>query len=265
MEASPFMHFGKRKGYLAYPVLALVVLTASSCIRAQQTTTQQQTSASQIQAETEGQQQTPAQRVEILRAARARIRARHRQRVQRIIQDTYSHHYEVYFGGGYVRFHPGHGLQKNSEADWNVGFTDYFHGRWGATADVRGYYGTAFIYVNQYQVFQPSISQYTFMAGPQYRFFEGQHWGWSAYVLGGVGHANFTSGTGGLPGNLVGLYPDGNAFNVTPGAEVDYNLSPGLAFRFNSTYLVSHYGGEFQNNLGYNLGFVYRFGRQPSK
>jgi|SRR5579875_2479434 len=259
------MHFGKRNGYLAYPVLALVVFAAPSFIRAQQTSSQQQTTASQIQAETEGQQQTPEQRVQVLRAARARIEARHRQRVQRIIQDTYSHHYELYFGGGYVRFHPGHGLQKNSEADWNVGFTDDFHGRWGATADFRGYYGSAFEYANQYQVFSPSISQYTFMGGPQYRFFEGQHWGWSAYVLAGVGHGNFSTGTGGLPGSLISLYPDGNALNLSPGAFVDYNISPGLAFRFSSTYLVSHYGGEFQNNLGYNLDLVYRFGRQHHK
>lgn len=265
MEAPPFMHFGKRKGYLAYPVLALVIFAAPSYIRAQQTSAQQQSTASQIQAETEGQQQTPEQRVQVLRAARARIRARHRERVRHIIEDTYSHQYETYFGGGYLRFRPGHSLQKNSEMDWNVGITDYFHGRLGATADFRGYYGTTYTNVNPYQVFQPSISQYTFMAGPQYRFFEGQHWGWSVYVLAGVGHANFSTGTGGLPGTLIGLYPDGDALNASPGVAVDYNLGPGLAVRLSSVYLVSRYGGDTQNNLGFNMGFVYRFGRQHGK
>ena len=266
MEASPFMHFGKLKGYLAYPVLALVTFAAPSFTRAQQTSDQQQTtSASQIQAETEGQQQTPEQRVEVLREARARIKARHQQRVRQIIQDTYSHKYEVYFGGGYLRFHPGQYLQKNSEAGWNVGFTDYFHGRLGATADFRGYYGTTYTNVNPYQVFSPSISQYTFMGGPQYRFFEGQHWGWSAYTLAGVGHGNFGTGTGGLPPTLIGLYPDGDALNVTPGVAVDYNIGPGLAIRLSSAYLLSRYGGDTQNNLGFNIVVVYRFGRQHPK
>lgn len=259
------MHFGKRKGYLAYPVLALVALTAPSFMHAQDTQAQQQTAASQVEAETQGQQQTPEQRVEVLREARERIKARHEQRVRRIIEDTYSHHYEVYFGGGYLRFRPGSTLQKNSEVDWNAGFTDYFHGRLGVTADFRGYYGTTYTNVNPYQVFAPSISQYTFMAGPQYRFFEGQHWGWSAYLLAGVGHGNFGTGTGGLPSTLIGLYPNSNALNMSPGAAVDYNLGPGLAIRLSSVYLLSRYGGETQNNLGFNMGIVYRFGRQHPK
>lgn len=254
------MHFGKRFGYFAYPVLASAILFSSATLRAQQTPTQQQ--QQEIQSESQVAQQTPEQRVEVLREAQLRLKARHQRRVKQIIQDTYSHKYEIYAGGGYLRFSAGHALQKNSEGGWNVGFTDYLRGRLGVTVDARGYYGTTFTYVNQYQVFNPSISQYTFMAGPQYRFFEGQHWGWNAYVLAGVGHGNFDTGTGGLPANYIGLYPNGNALNVTPGASVDYNLSPALAFRLSSTYLVSRYGSETQNNLGFTLGVVYRFGRQ---
>lgn len=261
------MYFEKRRGYLAYPVLALAILFASASLRAQDASSQQQqqtesSSDIQSQSEAQSQAQTPAQRVEILRRAQQRVRARRERRIRQIIEDTYSHQYEVYFGGGYLRFRPGHSLQKTSEGGWNVGLTDYFHGRLGATADFRGYYGTAFTYVNQYQVFAPSISQYTFMAGPTYRFFEGQHWGWNAFALAGIGHGNFGTGTGGLPPELIGLYKDGNALNVTPGASVDYNLGPGLALRLTSTYLMSRYGGDTQNNLGFNAGVVYRFGRQ---
>ncbi|MGB7190283.1 MAG: outer membrane beta-barrel protein [Acidobacteriaceae bacterium] len=257
------MHFEKRRGYLAYPVLALAILFASATVRAQDASSQQQPqseSPSEIQSQT--QEQTSAQRVEVLRRAQQRVRARRERRIRQIIQDTYSHQYEVYFGGGYLRFRPGHSLQKTTEGGWNVGLTDYFHGKLGATADFRGYYGTTYTNVNEFQVFAPSISQYTFMAGPTYRFFEGQHWGWNAYVLAGAGHGNFGTGTGGLPPELIGLYKDGNALNITPGASVDYNLGPGLAIRLSSTYLMSRYGGESQNNLGFNAGVVYRFGRQ---
>ncbi|HET6936880.1 MAG TPA: outer membrane beta-barrel protein [Candidatus Angelobacter sp.] len=257
------MCFGKHKGYFVYPVLALAILIAFPLAHAQDALPQQQTeSPTEIQSQAQSQTQTSRERVEVLRRARERVRARREARIRQTIRDTYSHQYELYFGGGYLRFRPGHSLQKNTEADWNVGITDYFHGRLGATADFRGYYGTTFTNVNEFQVFAPSISQYTFMAGPTYRFFEGEHWGWNAYVLAGIGHGNFGTGTGGLPPELIGLYKDQNAFNATPGVSVDYNLGPGLAFRLSSTYLYSRYGGDNQNNLGFNLGVVYRFGRQ---
>ncbi len=261
VEASRFMQFGKIKGYLAYPVMALAILLASATMRAQDASSQQQTD-SQSQSDTQTQTQAPAQRTEVLREAQLRVKARRRLRVQQIIQDTYSHKYETYFGGGYLRFRPGSTLQKNSESAWNVGITDYLWGKVGLTADFRGYYGTTFTYVNQYQVFSPSVSQYTFMAGPQLRFFEGQHWAWSGVALVGLGHGNFGTGTGGLPPTLIGLYPDGNALNLSVGAVVDYNLSPGLALRLTPMYLMSRYGSDTQNNLGFTAGVVYRFGRQ---
>ncbi|HEX5234211.1 MAG TPA: hypothetical protein VFW25_02665 [Silvibacterium sp.] len=255
------MFFGKRKGYLACPVLASAILLVSACALAQDTSPQQPQSQAQPQTQPEP-AQAPQRRAEVLRQAQQRVRARRRLRVQQIIQDTYSHKYETYFGGGYLRFRPGSALQKNSEYDWNVGITDYLAGKLGVTADFRGYYGTTFTNINQFEVFAPSISQYTFMAGPQWRFFEGQHWAWSAFTLAGAGHGNFGTGTGGLPATLIGLYPDGTALNLTAGVSVDYNLGPALALRLTPNYLMSRYGGETQNNLGFNAGIVYRFGRQ---
>ncbi len=250
VEASGFMYFRKRK------LLALALFVAPALLCAQSTTDQQ---PSQTQAPAT---QAPAQRAEVLREAQARVRARRKLRIQQIIQDTYSHKYEVYFGGGYLRFRPGSSLQKINESDWNVGVTDYVAGKVGVTADFRGYYGTTYTNINAYQVFAPSISQYTFMAGPTVRFFEGQHWGWTGNVLAGVGHGNFGTGTGGLPPALIGLYPDGNSVNLTVGASVDYNLGPGLAIRLTPNYLMTDYGSELQHNLGFNAGVVYRFGRQ---
>jgi hypothetical protein len=246
------MHLRKRK------LLALALVMAPALLCAQSTTDQQQQPA-QTQAPAP---QQPEQRAEVLREAQARVRARRRLRIQQIIQDTYSHKYETYFGGGYLRFRPGSSLQKNNEYNWNVGITDYLAGKIGVTADFRGYYGTTYTNVNPYQVFAPSISTYTFMAGPQLRLYEGQHWAWSANALAGIGHGNFGTGTGGLPPTLIGLYPDGDSFNLSVGASVDYNLGPGLALRLTPNYLLTDYGSELQHNLGFNAGVVYRFGRQ---
>jgi hypothetical protein len=256
------MHFGKRRGYLAYPVLASAILLTSATMRAQDASTQQQTDS---QSQSQTQAQPPEQRTEVLRQAQQRVKARRKLRTQQIIQDTYSHQFETYFGGGFLRFRPGSSLQRNSESAWNVGITDYMAGKLGVTADFRGYYGTTYTNINQFQIFAPSISQYTFMAGPQARFFEGLHWAWSGFVLAGVGHGNFGTGTGGLPPTLIGLYPDGNSLNVTAGASVDFNLGPGLALRLTPNYLLSRYGSDTQNNLGFNAGVVYRFGRQKRR
>jgi hypothetical protein len=258
VEASRFMHFGKRRGYGSYPVLVLALLLAPAAVMAQSTTDQQQ----QAQPAPQTPPQGSPQRAEVLRQAQERVKARRRMRVQQIIRDTYTHKYEGYFGGGYLRFRPGSTLQHINEAGWNVGITDYMAGKLGVTADFRGYYGTAFTYINQFQVFTPSISQYTFMVGPQLRLFEGLHWAWSANALVGGGHGNFGTGTGGLPPTLINLYPDGTVFNVSIGVPIDYNLGPTLAIRLTPNYLLTDYGSQLQHNRGFNAGVVYRFGRQ---
>lgn len=247
-----------------YPVLALALFsTTAFYARAQQAGSQQPApDASTTQETQQPAQPSQQERAQVLRQAQERVRARRRLRDQQVIKDTYTHKYEAYFGGDYLRFHPGDTKQHINESGWHVGITDYRFGKIGITADGRGYYGTAYAGRNEFGVYEPSISQYTFMAGPTVRFFEGLHWGWTANVLAGVGHGNFGTGTGGLPPELIGLYKDGNALNLTAGASVDYNLGPGLALRLTPNYLLSRYGGSNQHNLGFNAGVVYRWGRQ---
>lgn len=250
------MHFRKCSGYAAYPLFA-VLLFASFTLRAQDTTQQQPGEAMAPPP-----QQTQQQRAQVLREAQARVNARRRQRIKQIIQETYSHKYEFEFGGGFQRFRPGNGLQHVSEAAWAGDFTDYLKGNLGITVDARGYYGTTFTPQNQFRTYQPSISQYVFLAGPRYRFFRGQHWGWTAQVEAGAGHGNFGTGTNGLPPQLIGLYQDSTVLNVSAGASVDYNLSPSLAIRLTPGYLITNYGSTMQYNAGGTLGMVYRFGRK---
>lgn len=214
------------------------------------------------------QQNSPQQRALVLREAQERVNARRRARIAQIVRQTYSNKFEIYFGGGYARFRPGKYLQRNQETAWNIGVVDYFHhGRLGAAADFRGYYGVAYTGHHPFNgAYEPSISQYTFLAGPEYRFYEGQHWGWTAQLLAGAGHGNFATGLGGLPSKYVGLYNDGTVFNLSPGASVDYNLSPNLAFRLTPNVLFTHYNGFFQMNKAWNFGILYRFDhRRPRR
>ena len=252
------MQQSKRFGCHVYPLLFLIVFAIPG-LKAQDASS----SATPPQAQTQTEENPQQNQVRLAQEAQARIRARREQRKQRVIQDTYSHKFEIYGGGGYTRFRPGDSLQHINESAWNGGFTDYFRGRLGITGDLRGYYGTAFITPNQFNIFKPSISQYTFMAGPQYRIVRMEHWAVGVQGLVGASKGNFNANGAALPGELVGLWPSGTSFSAAIGVPVDYNLGPGLAVRLQPGYWLSTFGSTTQvKNLGFNIGIVYRLGRQ---
>jgi hypothetical protein len=220
--------------------------------------------SSQAPAPAQTEPENPQQnQVRLAQEAQARIQARRMQRRQRVIQDTYSHKFEIYGGGGYTRFRPGASLQHNNESAWNVGVTDYFRPRLGVTVDLRGYYGTAFTYPGPYNIFKPSISEYSFMAGPQYRIVRREHWAVSGQVLVGGAKGNFNANGAELPGTFVGLWSNGTNVSFAAGVPIDYNLGPALAFRIQPGYWLTTFSNTPQvKNLGFNAGLVYRFGRQ---
>jgi hypothetical protein len=254
------MHHSKRFGYHVYPFLFLITLAVPGLI-AQNSTGSVTPAPAEAQAPAENPQQN---QIRLAQEAQARIHARREQRKQRVVQDTYSHKFEVYGGGGYIRFRPGGSLQHINESAWNGGFTDYFRGRLGITADLRGYYGTAFITPNIYNIFKPSITQYTYMAGPQYRILSREHWAISGQVLAGVAKGNFSASSSGVPpGTAIGLWANGTNFSAGLGVPIDYNLGPALAVRIMPDYLFTTFGSSTQvKNIGFNIGLVYRFGRQ---
>ena len=252
------MHHSKRFGCHVYPLLFLITLAVPGLMA--QNPTGSVSPEPQAQTAPENPQQN---QIRLAQEAQARVHARREQRKQRIVQDTYSHKFEVYGGGGYTRFRPGESLQHINESVWNGGFTDYLWGRLGLTADLRGYYGTAFTYPNPYNIFKPTISQYTFMAGPQYRFVRREHWAIGGQVLVGAAKGNFNANSAEFPGTLIGLWPKGTDFSFSAAVPIDYNISPGLAFRIQPGYWLTTFGSTAQvKNLGFNAGLVYRFGRQ---
>ncbi len=192
--------------------------------------------------------------------------ANRRARIARQIKETYTHRWEVGGGGGYLRFRSGQFTQKNSEIAFWVDTSYFFNQKLGVTGELRGYYGNAKI-PNYTQfaalVGNPEISEYPFMAGPTYRFMLHQHYDVSAFALGGAAIGKFDGDTKGIPSTTLGFWPSATArpaFSV--GANVDINLFPNLAFRIAPNYMGTTFGGTLQNNLGVNLGLVYRFGRQ---
>ena len=67
----------------------------------------------------------------------------------------------------------------------------------------------------------------------------------------------------GISAANLGLWPSTNArpaFSL--GGSLDLNLYPNLAFRITPSYLGTTFGGSLQNNVGFEMGVVYRFGKQ---
>jgi hypothetical protein len=195
------------------------------------------------------------------RRNRRESNANRRARIERTIQETYSHKYELFGGGGYLRFRSGQYLQKNNEVTWAVSGTYYLNPKLGVIADVRGAYGNAKIGNTIYNIPNPLITEYTFMGGPSYRFYAKQKYAASAHILAGYTLGNFDGGSKGIPAPNLGLWPTSNRAAFSAGVNLDYNFYPNFALRVTPTYVGTNFGGTIQNNFGINAGIVYRFGK----
>jgi hypothetical protein len=291
------MQCSKSLGYLAYPLLTFS-LFAALCTQAQTTgnPTQSAPPAQNPAPDTESQptplqptQPTPLtrdplsqaqqqqgnsssapqanypneqERIRLAREAQERVRARRAARTAAAVKDTYSHKYDIYFGYAYLRMRPGHFLQHANESGWNAGITRYFNPKLGVTADLRGYYKSVYVGNNPYSLFQPFISNYSVMVGPQYFVRQRKGYAVSGQVLAGVTRNLFYADSAGHPGSLVGLYPNQTRFTAAAAVPVDINLGPGLAFRIAPNYDLTTWGGDIQHNLGFTVALNYRFGRQ---
>jgi hypothetical protein len=199
------------------------------------------------------------------RRPRRESNANRQARIAREIEETYSHRWEVGGGGGYIRFRSGESLQKNSEIAFWADTTYFLNPKLGITGEIRGGFGNAKVGNNPYGInYKPQISEYPFMAGPTYRIYRKEKYAVSLFALGGAAIGKFDGDTKAVPGTDLGLWPTTNArpaFSL--GGNLDLNLYPNLAFRIAPSYLGTTFGsGSLQNNAGFEMGVIYRFGKQ---
>jgi hypothetical protein len=215
-------------------------------------------------------------------------------RIRRTIEDTYSHRYEVIGGGGYLRFRSGEYTRKNNEISWATALNYYLNPKLAIVGDARGSFGDAHQQLPlQYpQIATPQINEYTFMGGASYRFYAKEKVAYSVQALAGTGWGIFSGGAKGLTGPELGLWNDGFRPAFSLGVSADYNIYPNIALRFTPMWVGTNFAGTktyvgtvsngtpgtpgytvsnvyngangsvIQNNIGFNIGVVYRFGRQ---
>jgi hypothetical protein len=195
-------------------------------------------------------------------SVQARIRARREQRRLAAIHDAYAHRFETFANIGYLRFTPGPGIQRVTFYAWDTGLTRNYSERLGITLDGRGYYGTAFVGINKYNLSRPAISEYNFLAGPTYRFYMQPHYSVAGRVMAGVAHNNFSGDTNGLGGATIGLYPDSSTFAASASVIGTINVTPSLGLQLAPEYFFTGFGSTVQASRGFYGGMVYRFGKQ---
>jgi hypothetical protein len=192
--------------------------------------------------------------------------ANRKARIARQVADTYSHRWEVGGGGGWLRFRSGESTQKNSEIAFWMDTTYYLNQKLGLTGELRGAYGNAKVpNYNSFATYvgNPQISEYPFMAGPTYRVYSKLRFDVSVFALGGTAIGKFDGDSKGVPATKLGFWPSTNAAPaVSVGGNLDLNIYPNLAFRIAPSYLGTGFGSSWQNNAGFNMGLVIRFGRQ---
>jgi hypothetical protein len=215
-------------------------------------------------------QQTPEQNQGQI-SVQERIRLRRQQRRSSAIHDAYDHRWESYLDMGYLRFQPGPGLvagkplQRLTYYAWETGLTRFSNERLGYTLIGRGYFGTAFVGLNQESqghLTRPAISQYDVMAGPVYRFYVQPKFAISGRAMGGWAHGNFSGDTNGIPPADFGLYPDANTFAASVSVIGELNVAPNIALKLAPEYFFTGFGSTVQASRGFTAGLVYRWGKQ---
>src|SRR3984885_10870211 len=154
-------------------------------------------------------------------------------RVARTTEETYSHRYEVFGGGGYLRFRSGEYLRRNNEITWATAFNYYFNHKFAVVGDARGAFGNAHaITNNEFGVYNPQINEYMFMGGVSYRFVAKEKFAVSAQAVAGTSWGIFSGGSKGIPATDLALWASGLRPAFSLGVSADYNLYPNLAIRF---------------------------------
>jgi hypothetical protein len=202
--------------------------------------------------------------------ARRETNASRQARIQRTINDTYSHRYEVIGGGGFLRFRSGDTTKRNNEINWATAFNYYLNPKLALVGDAQGSFGHAHATPdNSYGVYNPQINEYFFMGGASYRFYRKEKVALSAQGLGGIGWGIFSGGSKSIPSVDLGLWKDGTRPAFSASVSADYNFYPNLGFRFSPNWIATTFqsgpgqpSSSVQSNFGFNAGVVYRFGRQ---
>lgn len=172
----------------------------------------------------------------------------------------YDNRYEIYGGLAYKHMKAGPTLLQGANiGGFDVQGTRWFSSRWGAIANVRGYYGTSGVAPNTYGIEGPFVSEHIFAAGGTWRGPRNAHGALTAHALVGGTYGYFSRGLDGHPNGSLGFFNDQLAPAGIFGGTIVLNRSPRWAMQISPDDIYTHYGSQSQNNFAISVGVLYRF------
>jgi hypothetical protein len=175
----------------------------------------------------------------------------------------YKNKYDIYGGFASSHFNAGPALIPGANlGGFDIQGTMWLGMRLGATANVRGYYGTTGVVPNPYGIRGPFIMEHLFMGGPSIRGPKNEHAALTFHALVGGSYGIFDSAIDqGLTGPNLGLFSNGVTLATALGGSLDLNRSPRISVRISPDYLLTRFGGVSQNEFAISVGVLYRFSK----
>ena len=173
----------------------------------------------------------------------------------------YRNKYDIYGGFASSHFNAGPALIPGANlGGFDIQGTMWLKMRLGATANVRGYYGTTGVIPNSFGIHGPFVMEHLFMAGPSIRGPKNEHAALTFHALVGGSYGVFDSAVdnGATPASL-GLFNNGVTLATAVGGSLDLNRSPRWSLRISPDYLLTRFGGVSQNEFAISVGVLYRF------
>jgi hypothetical protein len=173
----------------------------------------------------------------------------------------YRNKYDIYGGFASSHFNAGPALIPGANlGGFDIQGTLWLKMRLGATANVRGYYGTTGVIPNSYGIHGPFVMEHLFMAGPSIRGPRNEHAALTFHALVGGSYGVFDSAVdNGATPQQLGLFNNGTTLATAVGGSLDLNRSPRWSLRISPDYLLTRFGGVSQNEFAISVGVLYRF------
>jgi hypothetical protein len=178
----------------------------------------------------------------------------------------YRNKYDIYGGFASSHFNAGPALIPGANlGGFDIQGTLWLKMRLGATANVRGYYGTTGVIPNPYGIHGPFVMEHLFMAGPSIRGPKNEHAALTFHALVGGSYGTFDSAVDqGVTPPQLGLFNNGVALATAVGGSLDLNRSPRWSLRISPDYVLTRFGGVSQNEFAISVGVLYRFRKMRS-
>lgn len=175
----------------------------------------------------------------------------------------YDNRYEIYGGMAYVHFKAGKNLLQGANiGGFDAQGTRWLTPRWGAMANVRGYYGTSGVVPNKLGIEGPFVSEHFMLAGPTMMGPKNQHGALTVHALMGGSYGYFTRGLDGHKPAELGFFDNQFALAGAFGGTIVLNRSPRWALQISPDDIFTRYGDQTQNNFAISVGVLYRFAKK---